>query len=143
MKIRMIVALFIAALTVSGCNARDETKAVMILLTYEGIPRAHIPAVAWFPGNVIPRFASDAQDNYRFAAVPKFALTAEVFTQVNVLLGESSEAQSAYVIEFLFESESPKIRYLDPKNFERVRAVFCEAQIKGHEVLAGWPTAGK
>jgi hypothetical protein len=147
MNIRMIIALFIATLTVSGCNARDETKAVMILLSYEGTPRAHIPAVAWFAGKAIPRFAADSDhDNFwkqQYSATPKFALMTDTFTQVESLLNESSETESAYVIEFLFESERPKIRYLDLKDFVRVRAAFRELKIKGHEILAEWPTTGK
>lgn len=116
----------------------------MVLFSYEGMPRAHLPAVAWFAGGAIPRYvAGTGHDGFwvrRFADVPKFALTAEAFAQVESILNNSSEAPSAYMIEFLFKSERPKIRYLDLKNFERVRSVFREAQIKGHEILADWPT---
>jgi hypothetical protein len=143
----MIIALFVATLTVSGCNARDETKAVMILLSYEGTPRAHIPSVVWFAGNAIPRFAADAgHDDFwkqRFAVSPKFALTEEAFKRVEALLSESSESRSPYVIEFLFASERPKVGYLDLKKFESVRAAVREAQINGHEILVEWPTKGK
>jgi hypothetical protein len=149
MNIRNIVALFVAALTVSSCVAQPagEKKAVMILLSYEGTPRAHIPAAAWFAGKVIPDFvAGEDHDDFwrrRFAAAPKFALTADAFAKIESLLRGSHETKSAYVVEFLFEAERPQIRYLDLKSFERVRAAFREAQIKGHEVLVDWPTAGK
>ncbi len=145
MNVRTIVALSVVSLMLSGCNALNETRSVGILFQYEGMPRAHLPAVAWFSGSVIPRFAEGANhDNLwalRYAGVPKFALTDEVFKQVESMLNESSEAPSAYRIEFLFESERPKIRYLDLKSFERVRLAFREAQIRGHEILADWPTA--
>lgn len=147
MNTRLIISLFVAALSVSGCNTHDETKAVMILLSYQGTPRAHIPSVAWFEGNAIPRVAADAEhDDFwqqRFAAAPKFALTEKAFTQVESLLSEFNESRSSYVIEYLFESKRSKVRYLDLNKFESVRAAFREAQIKGHEVLAEWPTTGK
>lgn len=149
MRINTAIALFIAVLTVSSCVAQPsaEGKAAMILLYYEGTPRAHIPAVAWYAGKVIPRFVAGAEHDafwkQRFDAAPKFDLTAETFNQRQSLLRGSSETQSAYVVEFLYESERPEIRYLDQRNFERVRMAFREAQIKGHEILADWPTGEK
>lgn len=56
------------------------------------------------------------------------------------MFNKSSETPSAYMIEFLFESERSKIRYIDLKGFEHVRSAFRAAQIKGHEILADWPT---
>jgi hypothetical protein len=111
------------------------------------MPRAHISAAAWFAAKITPDFVAgeDHDDFWKllFAAAPKFALTADAFTKMESLLRGLHETKSPYVVEFLFESERPEIRYLDLKSFERVRAAFRKAQIKGHEVLADWPTAGK
>lgn len=150
MSLRLIVAMFAAAITAVSCVAQppSDRKATMILLCYEGMPRAHIPAAVWFEGKTVPIFTADESqhDEYwkqRFATAPKFGLTVDAFATLKSLLGKSRTTKTAYVVEFLYETQRPEVRYLDLEDFERVRDALREAAVKGHEVLADWPTEGK
>ena len=116
----------------------------MINLFYEGMPRAHIPAVVWFSGKSIPSVADDDEqhDEYwkiRFDSAPKFSLTQDTYDQLTTLLNDADKTRTPYVAELLYKDQRSKICYLNAKSFENLRNALKKTSIKGHEILADWP----
>lgn len=144
---KSIYIAVIAALAL-GCGAAQtstEREPAMILFCYEGNPRAHTPAVVWFVGKTIPSPMPDAENHDtfwkgRFDAAPKFSLDQNAYDEVGMLLRESLGTEKGpYVVEFLFESKRSVVRFVDAKNFKRLREAFQASDIKGREILTDWP----
>ena len=116
----------------------------MIILSYEGVPRAHIPAVVWFAGKSIPLVASDDKqhDEYWqscFDSAPKFSVTQDVYDKLTALLSNAGKTRTPHVVELLYKNQQSELRYLDANSFESLRNALKAASIKGHEILADWP----
>ncbi|WP_152032675.1 hypothetical protein [Ereboglobus luteus] len=56
----IFISLF---LITAGCVAQTSDKKTpdMIMLSYEGVPRAHIPTIVWFEGEILPVVAVEEE----------------------------------------------------------------------------------
>jgi hypothetical protein len=142
MKTKFIYTLLIAFLASIGCSAQNEKLPDTIMLSYEGLPRAHIPTIIWFAGETLPVIIIDEEhDEFwktRYEAAPKFPLKISKYMKLELLLNGASKNKDAYVLELLYSDRKPEIRYFNAKSFSFLREAIKDALIKGYEVLADW-----
>jgi hypothetical protein len=147
MKIKSVYILLSVFFVAAGCSAQSKKIPDMIMLTHEGMPRAHIPTIIWFAGKTLPAIASNEEhDGFwkaRYDAAPKFSLGIEEYLKLKSLLGDASKDEGAYVLELLYSDRKSEVLYFNTKKFNLLQKAIKDARIKGHEVLADWPDQRK
>lgn len=143
--ISLVLILVTMASVCSASKPTSNEKPTMILISYEGMPRAHLPAMVWFCGTTLPVIAPDEEQHdtswqRRLDAAPKFALREDVYEDLcSMLMKSSSEKKAPYVFELIYESQRSVVRYVAVKDFEQLRDAIQSKGIKGNEVLSDWP----